>query len=116
MDIKLRKYEDIYIVDVNGDMDLYNAPTLKDLFAKMVQKQVTKFVINVKKVDYIDSSGVGTLINFYAEVRQKKLQFCLANVSGTVLKVLTLTKLNSFFPSAASVEEAVLLIKSSSNN
>lgn len=111
MELKFRKHEDIFIIDVHGEMDLYNAHTLKDVFAKMLQKQVEKFIICMEHVDYIDSSGVGILIGVYATVKQKNLRFYLTNVHGTVQKVLTLTKLNGFFPAAATVEEAVGLMK-----
>lgn len=111
MEIKLRRFEETYIVDVFGDMDMYNASGVKDIFNKMVEKQIGRIVINLEHVEYIDSSGVGVLISIYASVRQKNILFYLSNVHGTVNKVLTLTKLDGFFPSAQSVDEAVMKIK-----
>lgn len=107
MELKLRRYEDVFILDVIGDLDLYNAPALKEMFVKLLEKKITRFVINMERVDYLDSSGVGSLLNIYALVKQKGLDFFLSNVHGTVQKVLTLTRLQGYFPETASAEEAV---------
>ena len=61
MELKIRKNADIYIIDVNGEMDLYNSYKLKELVMKMLEKKVQKFVINMENVEYIDSSGIGAI-------------------------------------------------------
>ncbi|MFP4382893.1 MAG: STAS domain-containing protein [Spirochaetia bacterium] len=107
MELKLKRKGDIYIINIEGEMDLYNAEQLRNLFHKMVGKNVTKFVFNMEKVTYIDSSGIGTLINIYSVTRKKKLKMLLSNVSGTTLKVMELTKLAGFFPLAPSINDAL---------
>ena len=62
MELKIRKSGAIYIIDVNGEMDLYNSYKLKELILKMIDKNIEKYIINLEKVDYIDSSGIGALI------------------------------------------------------
>ena len=58
MELKIRKNGDVYIIDVTGEMDLYNSYKLKELVMKMLEKNVKNFVINLEQVDYIDSSGL----------------------------------------------------------
>ena len=55
MELKIRKNGDVYIIDVTGEMDLYNSYKLKELVVKMLEKNVKNFVINLEQVDYIDS-------------------------------------------------------------
>ena len=62
MELKIRKSKDIYIVDVTGEMDLYNSYKLKDLVVKMIEKKIASMIINLEEVEYIDSSGIGALI------------------------------------------------------
>ena len=38
MELKIRKSADNYIIDVNGEMDLYNSYKLKELVVKMIEK------------------------------------------------------------------------------
>ena len=40
MELKIRKNGEIYIIDVNGEMDLYNSYKLKELVMKMIEKNV----------------------------------------------------------------------------
>lgn len=110
MQMKLRRSNDIYIIDVSGEMDLYNAAELKTVFLKMKNKQIRKIIINMDDVDYIDSSGVGTLINIYSEAKERHIGLYLTNIHGTVQKVLQLTKLLGFFPIKPTVEDALLAL------
>lgn len=107
MELKLKRHEDIYVIEVHGEMDLYNASNLKELFQKMLQKQIRKFVVDFSNCEYIDSTGVGTLLGLYSLAKERKLSFLLTNVKGTVLKVLTLTKLHEYFPIASTIELAI---------
>jgi anti-sigma B factor antagonist len=107
MEIKLRRYNTIYIVDVIGDMDLYNAHQLKEVMNKLIEKKVGKFIINLENVEYIDSSGVGALIHVYTSIKQRNLKLRIAHVHGSVEKVIRLTKLMEYFPIVDSVKEAI---------
>jgi anti-sigma B factor antagonist len=107
MDIKLRRYNTIYIIDISGDMDLYNAHRLKDVVAKLIVKGVSELVINLEKVDYLDSSGVGALIHVFTQVKQRELQMRITHVHGSVEKVIRLTKLMDYFPIVDSVKDAL---------
>ncbi len=111
MELKIRKNGDIYIIDVNGEMDLYNSYKLKELVMKMLEKSVKFFVINLEQVDYIDSSGIGALIYICSTVKKMNLKLASASVHGSVKKVIELTKLTGYFPMANSVEEALLMVK-----
>ena len=108
MELKIRKNGEIYIVDVNGEMDLYNSYKLKELVMKMLEKNVKKFVINLEQVDYIDSSGIGALIFICSTIKKMNLRLSVSNVHGSVKKVIELTKLMGYFPISNSVEEALL--------
>lgn len=110
MELKIRKNNDVYIIDVLGEMDLYNSYKIKELVMKMVEKSVQKFCINMEQVDYIDSSGVGALIYINSTLKNLGRKLVISNVHGSVKKVIELTKLVGFFPLSNSVEEAVVML------
>ncbi len=110
MELKIRKSAEIYIVDVNGEMDLYNSYKLKELIMKMLEKKVRTFIINLEQVDYIDSSGIGALIYICSTIKKMNLKLSITNVHGSVKKVIELTKLMGYFPIASTVEEALGLL------
>jgi len=107
VELKIRKSSNIYIIDIQGEMDLYNSYKLKDLVMKMLEKKVTKFVINLDKVEYIDSSGIGALIFICSTIKKMNLELLITNVQGSVKKVIELTKLMGYFPMAATVNDAI---------
>lgn len=58
MEITRRESGNIVILDINGEIDLYNAPEIKDVIAKLIEEQKYYTIINLEKVSYIDSSGI----------------------------------------------------------
>ena len=111
MELKIRKNGDVYIIDVNGEMDLYNSYKLKELVMKMLEKNVRLFVINLEDVEYIDSSGIGALIYICSTIKKKGFKLSIANIHGSVKKVIELTKLGGYFPISNSIEEAILKLE-----
>ena len=110
MELKIRKNGEVYIIDVNGEMDLYNSYKLKELVMKMIEKNIKIFIINLEQVDYIDSSGIGALIYISSTIKKMNLKLSLSNIHGSVKKVIERTKLMGYFPIANSVDEALLMV------
>lgn len=108
MELKIRKNGNNYIIDVNGEMDLYNSYKLKELVMKMLEKKVERFIINLENVDYIDSSGIGALIYICSTIKKMSLKLIITNIHGSVKKVIELTKLMGYFPITNSIEEAIM--------
>ncbi|MDR2181043.1 MAG: anti-sigma factor antagonist [Treponema sp.] len=111
MELKIRKNNEIYIIDIVGEMDLYNSYKLKELLMKMIEKKIERFIVNMDDVEYIDSSGIGALIYITSTVKKLSLHLVITNIHGSVKKVIELTKLSNFFPTAANLEEAVAMVE-----
>ncbi len=107
MELKIRKNGDTYIIDVSGEMDLYNSYKLKELVMKMLEKKVERYIINLQGVDYIDSSGIGALIYICSTLKKMNLRLTITNIHGSVKKVIELTKLMGYFPISATIEDAI---------
>ncbi len=58
-------------------------------------------------VEYIDSSGIGALIYICSTIKKLSLKLLIADVRGSVKKVIELTKLMGYFPITGNVVEAV---------
>ena len=112
MELKVRKNKEVYIIDVSGEMDLYNSYKLKELVMKMIERQIKCMIINLEDVDYIDSSGIGALIYICSTVKKMNLWLFITNIHGSVKKVIELTKLIGYFPITNSLEEALQKMES----
>ena len=64
-------------------------------------------VLQLAEVDYIDSSGLGTLVRMFGVLRAAGGGLKLCQVSPVVLQVLQVTKLLSILPTHSSEEEAI---------
>ena len=69
--LTIRESDDICIIDVNGDLDSYAAVDLREELEKLQRKNV-KVVVNLSKVEYINSTAVGALVGTAKRVRRKK--------------------------------------------
>jgi anti-sigma B factor antagonist len=107
MDITKRTKGDIVVLDISGEIDLYNAPEIKDIINKLIEEMKYNVIINLEKVSYIDSSGIGALISSLSNLKKYQGGLKIINVYASVRKVFELTKLTSFFEIYDSEEDAV---------
>ncbi|MCS6984984.1 MAG: STAS domain-containing protein [Leptospiraceae bacterium] len=111
MEISQREKDGIVILDIQGEIDLYNAPEIKDTIQKLIEAQKYNIIINLEKVSYIDSSGIGALISSLSNLKKYQGSLKIINVYASVKKVFELTKLTSFFEIYNSEEEALAKFK-----
>jgi len=107
MEISSRSNGDIVILDVSGEIDLYNAPEIKDIIGNLIEEKKYNVIINLKEVTYIDSSGIGALISSLSNLKKYQGGLKIINVFASVKKVFELTKLTSFFDIYENEDEAV---------
>jgi anti-sigma B factor antagonist len=84
-----------------------DAMTLNDEIQKLIGGGTKRFIVDMKSVEHINSSGLGILIASLNAVRQAGGDLKIANASSRVLDLLKITKLNQIFESYESVDEAV---------
>jgi len=88
-----------------------NGPELVELANEMISKNVTQCLLNISKVRYINSSGIGVLITLLTKFRNKGGELYLLEPSEQVNKLLFMTKLHAIFTIAESEEEVLKQIK-----
>ncbi len=107
MDITKRTKDEVVILDISGEIDLYNAPEIKDIINSLIEEKKFNVIINLEKVTYIDSSGIGALISSLSNLKKYQGGLKIINVFASVRKVFELTKLTSFFEIYDSEEAAI---------
>lgn len=112
MEIEVKKLgSTIHLLALSGEMDMYNSHELKDTFIELVSNGIRGFILDMQDLQYIDSSGVSTLIYLHTTAKRKNLKLWFVNIKGSVLKVLELTKLTKIFPIAGSLESLLAQFK-----
>ena len=98
MQIEQRMVGDVAIVEVTGNfvMDGGDA-SLKDKVRSLIQQGITQIVVDLGNVSYMDSSGLGELVQAYATTKKAGGSLKLMRVTRRLKDLLTITKLVTVF-------------------
>ncbi len=107
MELHKRTSGSVHIIDVKGDLDLFNSHKLKESVNELVASNIGGLILNFGQVDYIDSSGVGVLIYSNSLLKSNRTFFHIVQLHGSVRRVIELTKLIGFLP-ITDTEDAAL--------
>ena len=108
MQVTTRKSGTATLVDVVGDIDLYNSPDIRKVLMDALRgKKAPRVVVNLKAVRYIDSSGVASLVEALKVSRELGSRLQLTGLSPAAREVLELSRLISVFEVYDSEEQAL---------
>lgn len=107
MQVEVSKQGDAAIISVSGDVDLYSSPEVRKAITKQCKKKVPVVVINLAKVEYMDSSGVATLVEGLQLTGKYKGYFRIAGLQPAVREVFELARLDHVFSIFDSNEQAI---------
>lgn len=113
MEIIHREIDSIPVIDVDGEVDLYNAREIKEAIDDKVRLQQYEIVINLEKVPFMDSSGIGTLVTGMYKLKKYHGNLKVSGIGGSVAKVFKLTGMESHLEVHPTVEDAVASFKNS---
>jgi len=92
------------IVTLSGPITLRNLFHFQDELRAGEQPKVV--ILDLSGVPYMDSSGMGAVINYYVFCQRHQVKMITAGVSPRVMELFKMTKVDSVIPLAASVEAA----------
>jgi anti-sigma B factor antagonist len=109
MHISERTVGDVVIVEVSGKVTLGDGGdvVLKDKMQSLVQQGRKKVLLNLAEVSYVDSAGLGEIVQSYATVMKNGGTLKLLNVTKRLKDLLSITKLLTVFECFDSESEAV---------
>lgn len=97
LEIELQGNDGAWVVVVDGEVDLYSSPELREAITNAMPKAGGSVAVDLRAVPYMDSSGVATLVEGYRSALERKTAFSLVAPSQAVLKVLQLSRLDTVF-------------------
>jgi anti-sigma B factor antagonist len=87
----------VSVVDLNGEIDVYTSPKVKDAISELIDKGHYALVINLENVRYIDSTGLGVLIGGLKRVREHSGTVNLVCTNPQIKKIFDITGLSKIF-------------------
>ena len=99
MDLSLEtRHEDGHtIIEVGGEIDVYTAPKLRDKITELVGNGDYHLVIDMEKVDFLDSTGLGVLVGGLKKIRAQDGSMSLICSQDRLLKIFRITGLAKVF-------------------
>ncbi|MCC7498050.1 MAG: STAS domain-containing protein [Bryobacterales bacterium] len=108
VEFSLRQKEGITIVDLHGRLILGESATrLRTQIRSLIDEGKSKLILNLADVDYIDSTGLGTLVVCYTSLQKAGGQLKLLNLNRRNVELLVLTKLFTIFELFNDEQDAV---------
>jgi anti-sigma B factor antagonist len=109
MQIGQRLVDDVTVIEVTGDITLSKGGDvlIKDKVQSLLQQGHRKLLLDLGSVSYVDSAGLGQLVQVYATTNHLGGSLKLVNVTKRLKDLLVLTKLLTVFETYDSEADAV---------
>lgn len=107
LDIAIRDQDDVCVMSLSGEVDVYTAPGLKQRLADAIDGGCSHVVVDLARVGFMDSSGLGALVSGLKRIKERDGTIRLACAGEQVLKVFRITGLDKVFPIFDTVDDAL---------
>ncbi|HSV67066.1 MAG TPA: STAS domain-containing protein [Mycobacteriales bacterium] len=95
------------ILEVAGEVDVYTGPTLRDRISDLLDGGAHDLVVDLSRVEFIDSTGLGVLVGALNRARELGGSLRLVVSQERVLKLLRITGLDQVFAVRPSLVDAL---------
>ena len=106
MDMERSNKGDVTLLKCHGELDAAGVPAISE-FDSLVEQGATRFVFNIQRLTFIDSSGIAFFIDTQKRLRESHGELVLSEPSRffqTVISTLSLERIFKIFPTD---EEAI---------
>ncbi|ABZ93871.1 Anti-sigma factor antagonist [Leptospira biflexa serovar Patoc strain 'Patoc 1 (Ames)'] len=97
MELKLNTTGKIKSIEIAGKFDIESTEEFESIFNKLIESSPNLVSIEMSRLDYIDSSGIGSLIKSLNSLKNKKGKLLLVGMKPMIQNVFKLAKLDMFF-------------------
>jgi len=97
MEIIGEKIGEVEVLKLKGRLDASSAKDFKDRINSLVTGNSDKIVIDMEKVDFIDSSGLGSLVSSLRSVNKSGGDIKISSLQNQVRAIFELTRLHRVF-------------------
>ncbi len=104
---EIRRTGAAVVVALAGDVTIEQSPRLHRSLIELCDEPVQHLVVDFAAVPYIDSSGVGTLVDIYRRLKRTDGRMSLVALQPHVRSVFEITRLDRFFSIYSTEQEAL---------
>ena len=105
--LETREHDGATVVAVEGEIDVYTAPKLRDALTELVASGSYHLVVDMEGVEFLDSTGLGVLVGGLKKVRVHDGSLQLVCTQERLLKIFRITGLAKVFTIHDSTDAAL---------
>lgn len=108
LEIRRREKEGIVILDLSGALTVGEpAARMREALQSLLAADRKNVILNLRDVDYIDSTGLGAMVVCYTTLRKAGGALKLLHLNRRNIELLVLTKLSTVFEIFSDEQDAV---------
>jgi len=107
MNIQVNDIDDITVLTIDGMITLGSDIKLSEMFDQQIQRGRRKLVLDMTRVKYIDSIGMGQLAGGYTALDEVGGKMVLARTNDKINELLKLTGLQDHIVAHRTIEDAI---------
>ncbi|GAB4270841.1 MAG: hypothetical protein Kow0029_07970 [Candidatus Rifleibacteriota bacterium] len=114
MSLKIQSYQhenQVTRIEVEGEITFENSDQLRDEIDLLISENKVKLVVDLSKLKYMSSAGMGVLVHGLKNARAKNGDLRLVNLGPKMRRVFLITQFTHQFMVYNSIEEAVASFK-----
>lgn len=98
--------EGVIVVAPIGDVDMGRSPALRSALRSVQDGRPKRLVVDLGQVEYMDSSGLATLVEAMRTAKANKTEMVLCAMNDKVRAIFEIARLHYFFTIVDSLDEA----------
>ena len=107
LDLETSKQGDSSVISLRGEIDVYTAPRLRQALIDLVEGGAKDIVVDMERVDFLDSTGLGVLVGGLKRVKSNEGDLKLVVTQDRIMKIFDITGLAKVFAMFASLGDAL---------
>lgn len=107
LEIRESEREGVGILTLKGRLTVGEASSLREKVNALASRGVQNVVLDLSHLDYIDSTGLGSMVICYTTLKKQGGAVKLVNLNKRNIELLLLTKLHTIFEVFPEVQDAV---------
>lgn len=105
--VAIRQTGSVSVLEVSGRLTSFEVGALREAIMRLLKEGRSNIVLNLSRLQYLDSSGIGELARHYVSVVKAGGSMKVVGLSSKVEEVLKITHLYQVFPEFVNEEEAL---------
>ncbi len=107
MELSVDKRNSLAVITIVGSVDSADSSALLDFFNELIDAGDIRLVVDLSRMDFIVSMGLGTFVRIYTRLRQAGGFLRLAGPQPFILQILKTTALDRLLPIYDSLDQAL---------